>query len=233
MKIDGKQILQETYDVFIKSGFKEVMDKSDTVPESEYRQLHSKCLVPTAITIDTELMIKELEPYKFVQWGKNHQHLPRYGLALVNQSGQLIDDDPINGSLMEYNKLNPNNPLIETNCTKPTEVMNIKSLKPLSVFNDYWTRSNIFKWGDTAHFLPHIDTVVPSMWLRLWMGTEGVVVRFYNEETEELETVEYEPGRLYLIDTSIIHDAYSVKENYQLFLSVLPGASSLINSLLI
>lgn len=78
-------------------------------------------------------------------------------------------------------------------------------------------------------FLPHIDTSIPSLWLRLWMGTEGIVVRFYNEETKELESVEYEPGRVYLIDTSIIHDAYTTEDNvFQLFLSVLPSSFPIV-----
>jgi hypothetical protein len=66
------------------------------------------------------------------------------------------------------------------------------------------------------------------------MGTEGVVVRFYNEATGELESVDYEPGRVYLIDTSIVHDAYTLEDNvFQLFLSVNPHSYSTIESLLI
>ena len=232
MKIDGKKIIQETVEVFTKSGFMSLLESMPSVSESDYHSLHTKSLVKTSISIDTNKLIEQLEPYVFKQWGKNHLEVPRYGLALVNQSGELIEDDPVNGSLMAWNKEHPDSPLIETDCVKPTEVLAIPALKPLHILNDYWTRSNVFKWDNNAYFTPHIDTCIPSAWLRLWMGTEGVVVRFYNEQTEELEVVEYEPGVLYIIDTSKIHDAYSVKDNvYQLFLSVHPNCYSILKSI--
>lgn len=231
MKINAQDILQETYDVFIKAGFKEILDNSITISETDYYKLHTDFLVPTSIKIDTELFVDQVKEFKFQQWGKNHTHLPRYGLALVNKSGELIEDDPINGSLMTWNKDHPNDPIIETDCLKPTTVMNISSLNPLRIFDGYWTRSNILKWNNGAMFLPHIDTVVPSMWLRLWMSTEGLTVRYYDETLEELKEIEYEPGRVYLIDTSKIHDAYTTNDNvYQLFLSVLTTADYLISS---
>lgn len=229
MKIDKEQILSETFKAFDNEVFRHIMATNETVSVEDYYRLHSSPLTPTTIKIDTELLKKEVSEYKFVQWGKNHTHLERYGLALVNQSGELIEDDPINGSLMAWNQQNPDKPLIEIDCRTPTEVMNISSLSPLKVFDNYWTRSNIFKWNKDAYFLPHIDTSVPSLWLRLWMGTEGVVVRFYNEETKELEQLQYEPGRVYVIDTSIIHDAYATEDNvFQLFLSVLPSSFNIV-----
>ena len=234
MKINAQEILQETHDVFIKSGFKDILDNSITISKTDYYKLHTNFLVPTSIKIDIDLFVNQIQQFKFHQWGKNHTHLPRYGLALVNQTGELIDDDPINGSLMTWNKEYPNNPIIETDCVKPTPVMNITSLEPLKIFNNHWTRSNVLKWDNGAKFLPHIDTVVPSMWLRLWMGTEGLVVRQYDEQTQELKSIDYEPGRVYLIDTSIIHDAYSIKNDvYQLFLSVFTSADYLISSVIL
>lgn len=234
MKIDAEQIINETHNVFIKSGFKEILDNSITICEKDYINLHKNFLVPTSIVIDTKLLKKEVQHYNFQQWGKNHTHLPRYGLALVNKTGELIDDDPINGSLMTWNKEYPNNPLIETDCLKPTPVMNMSCLKPLQIFNGYWTRSNILKWNTGAKFLPHIDTVIPSMWLRLWMSTEGTVIRYCEKNSDELITINYEPGRVYLIDTSLIHDAYATQDNvYQLFLSVLTTACSVISSVIL
>lgn len=231
MKIDAFSIINETHEIFRKTGFMMELGKMKTVSESDYRKLHTKPLVGTSIAVDTTKLCEELAKYSFVQWGNNHTHLPRYGLALVNQTGLLVDNDPINGSLMAWNKDNPDTPLIETDCTKPTEVMSISSLEPLRIFDGYWTRSNVFKWDKGALFLPHIDTCVPSAWLRLWMATEGVVVRFYNESTGELESVDYEPGRLYIIDTSLVHDAYATEDNvYQLFLSVNPDCFGLLCS---
>jgi hypothetical protein len=110
--------------------------------------------------------------------------------------------------------------------------MSLLSLYPLSVLNDHWCRSNVLKWGKDAMFVPHIDTIVPSMWLRLWAAlSPDVVVRFFNPATGELETADYEVGRVYLIDTSIVHDAYATDEVYQLFLSVMPSAVTTLQTL--
>lgn len=156
MKIDKDSILQETFKAFDNPLFKEILDNNETVNIEDYKRLHTKCLVPTNITIDTMLLKQEVQQYKFSQWGNNHTHLKRYGLALVNQSGTLIDNDPINGSLMAWNQQNPDKPLLEIDCRKPTEVMSISSLDPLRVFDGYWTRSNIFKWDKDAYFsTPH------------------------------------------------------------------------------
>lgn len=233
MKIDKDKILTETFKAFDNPLFKDLLKNNDTVSVEDYQSIHTKPLVSTNIKIDIDLLKEQVKEFKFSQWGNNHTHLPRYGVALVNQTGELIENDPINGSLMAWNQQNPEKPLLEIDCKKQTKVMNISSLDPLRVFDNYWTRSNIFKWDNNAMFMPHIDTSVPSLWIRLWMGTEGVVVRFYNEETKELETVDYEPGRVYLIDTSIIHDAYATEDNvYQLFLSILPSGLSILKTLL-
>lgn len=234
MKIDNKQIINETLEIFVKTGFMMELEKMKTVSESDYKSLHTKPLVGVDIAIDTEKLREQLANYTFQPWGKTHLELPRYGLALVNCSGLLVDNDPINGSLMAWNKEHPTTPLIETDCTKPTEVLAIPALKPLQVLQGFWCRSNVLKWNKGALFLPHIDTCLPSPWLRLWMATEGVVVRFYNEHSGELESLDYEPGRLYIIDTSLVHDAYAVQDNvYQLFLSVNPDCFDLIRSLVV
>jgi hypothetical protein len=231
-KIDGKKIINETHEFFTKTGFMSLLETMNTVSELDYKKLHTKPLVATNITIDTVQLAKDVEPYVFQQWGDTHEYLPRYGLALVNQSGQLIDNDPINGSLVAWNKRNPDKPLLETDCTIPTEVLAIPALKPLKVLQGFWCRSNVLKWNKGGLFTPHIDTCLPSPWLRLWMASEGVVLRFYNEDTGYLVPIEYEPGRLYIIDTSIIHNANAIEDNvYQLFLSVNPDSYSILESL--
>ena len=156
--------------------------------------------------------------------------MPRYGAALINQHGTIIKDDPINGSLMAWNRDHPDQPLIETDCQTPTKLLSLKSLAPLDIFKGYCCRSNILKWDETAKFLPHIDTVVPSPWIRLWASmSNDVTLRFYNKETGCLEPVDFELGRLYVIDTSLVHDATATGNGvYQLFLSVLPTARNLI-----
>lgn len=234
MKIDADKIIQETINVFEKSGAVNFYRKcKDLIGVEDYNSLHPNFLTPLNIKIDCDLFNKEIVQYEknFEQWGNDHQHLPRYALALVNQDGTLKSKDPVNGSLMAWNRDNPTQPLIETDCVMPTEVMNISSLIPLKIFDGHWCRSNILKWNKDAFFYPHIDTVVPSMWLRLWATTSSdVVVRYFNRTTGELETIkDIELGRLYIIDTSLVHDANAVSDNvYQLFLSVLPSAKNLL-----
>lgn len=234
MKIDANKIVQETIEVFEKSGAINFYKKcKNLVGGEDYERLHPQFLTPLDIKINCDLFNKELIRYEeyFEQWGNDHQHLPRYGLALVNQDGKLKNKDPINGSLMAWNRDNPGQPLIETDCVTPTDVMTMSSLSPLNILNGHWCRSNIFKWDKNAFFFPHIDTIVPSMWIRLWaVTTPGIVVRYYNKNTDTFDVVEnIELGRVYIIDTSLVHDANAINDNvHQLFLSVLPSAKDIL-----
>ena len=71
------------------------------------------------------------------------------------------------------------------------------------------------------------------MWIRLWASMDpNLVVRFNNPITGELESIDFEPGRIYIVDTSIVHDAYATANNvYQLFLSVMPETTTLLKTL--
>ena len=238
MKINAQQIIDETIAVFEKSGAADIVRRCENVVrDEEYKRLHPFPLTATNILIDCKQFEKDIEQYQgaFEQWGRDHIHLHRYGLALVNQDGVIKTNDPINGSLMAWNRDNPTQPLIETDCTVPTEVMQMPSLESLNVFEGHWCRSNILKWNKDAFFFPHIDTIVPSMWIRLWASTSpDVTVRFFNEITGELQVEEFEPGRVYIIDTSLVHDAVATGSNvYQLFLSVLPSAVPVISAVTI
>lgn len=233
MKIDAQKIIDETVAVFEKSGAIEIYKNATLIKDEDYQRLHPCFLTPLDIKIDCELFNKEIERFNeyFEQWGNDHQHLQRYGLALVNQDGVLKKNDPINGSLMAWNRDNLSQLLLETGCLVTTEVMHMKSLKPLRVLDGHWCRSNILKWHKDAFFYPHIDTFVPSMWIRLWATTKpGLIVRYFNKNTAELEEIKnIELGRIYVIDTSIIHDARAMNNDiYQLFLSVLPSAKNLL-----
>jgi hypothetical protein len=231
MKVDAEKIINETIEVLKNSGADKLF--KEFVTEDDYRLLHPHPLTATTISIDPIQFKKEIEEWEpvFEPWGKEHTHLPRYGAALVNKNGILLKDDPINGSLMAWNKSNPSMPLIETDCRTPTELMSLPSLLSLDIFKGYWCRSNILKWDREAKFLPHIDNVVPSPWIRLWASMDNdVIIRFYNKTTGGLESVSFEPGRIYVIDTSLVHDAYATGDNsFQLFLSLIPSAVSLVS----
>lgn len=223
-KQEAQQIIDDTLRVFSQSEIQRT--KMDSLPKlnpTVYKSIHQSFLTPLDIKIDTEQFLTEIKQYdsEFVQWGKRYSHLPRLGAALVNTDGLLKgSNDPINGSLYEYNQYNSMNPIFETDCTVHTELMNLPSLEPLSVLNGHYLRSNIFKWSDTAMFVPHIDSVVPSPWIRLWATTDPstVTVNYFNGE-EYTSCTDIEAGRLYIIDTSLVHDANSTGLNYQLFLA--------------
>lgn len=240
MIVDADKIIEDTIRVFQTSEIqkKKFAEITNYVSQEQYETIHPVALTPLDVEIDCEKFLTEIQTYSnyFYQWGTQHQHLPRYGLAAVNQDGVLKSSDPINGSLYEWNNAHPDAPLLESDCLVPTQVMTMESLKPLSVFDGHWCRSNIFKWNQGAEFYPHIDAIVPSPWIRLWGTTnpEGLDVRFHNPRTRRMERVEgIKAGRIYVIDTSIVHDAISHdNDTYQFFLSVLPSAYDTILRLL-
>jgi hypothetical protein len=208
----------------------------DFVSEDDYYSIHRRELTPLNLKFDAEFFSKEVEIYDnfFEPWGKDFDY-PRFGLALVNQTGQLHKNDTANCSLMEWNKNNPKEPLIENDFQKPTPVLRMPSLKPLKIFEDYWYRSNVFRLEKGATFQPHIDTIVPSPWLRLWATTDpdATVVRFWDPMKKDLRIITgIEAGRIYLLDSSLVHDAYYHDLVYNLFLCLSPRAFPIIESLL-
>lgn len=237
--IDADQIITNTKEVFFKSKIqKEKYSKiTEFIDLEEYKALHKTFLTPLAIKIDVSNFLEEIKQFDnfFEPWGNEHRHLPRFGLALVNQDGSFKSKDPINGSLYEWNKNNPNEPIIESDCRSITPAMNLDSLRPLNIFNGHWYRSNILKWHEGAEFKPHIDAIIPSPWLRLWGTTSStdMEIRFWNPSSKKMQAVyNIEPGRIYLIDTSLVHDAESFGDVFQFFLSVDPGCSKKIKSLI-
>jgi hypothetical protein len=231
--IDADKIIADTRQVFNHINLSQMA----TVSEYDYTSIHPSPLTPTNIKIDCNLFLSEIRRYSdhFYQWGTEHTQLPRYGLALVNQDGVLKNNDPINGSLYEWNKKHTDSPLLETDCLTSTPVMSMESLKPLSVLKNHWCRSNVLHWEESAMFFPHVDTVVPSPWIRLWATTDPTTINicFWNKNTCNMESVTgIESGRIYIIDTSLVHDAHATGSNYQLFLSVLPNAVDIIRNLI-
>jgi hypothetical protein len=228
--IDVKEIIDSTLRVFEHTE----LGKLKSVNETDYRTIHTSPLVPLDIKIDIDLFKKEIENFPFEQWGGKHLHLPRYGLAVVNQDGVIKNHDPINGSLHEWNSNNKSSAILETDCLVPTAVMDIESMQPLRIFDNHWCRSNILKWHTGAEFKPHIDTVIPSPWIRLWGTTGDIELNFYNEFGKITDMPKIEQGRIYLIDTSLVHDARCANGTvYQFFLSVLPSAYNIVNSILL
>ena len=240
MIVDVDKVISETMDVFTKSGALERFKTfTDVIDKTEYQQFHPTPLTPLDIKIDCNQFMTDIKVYDnyFEQWGTTHTQLPRYGLALVNEHGVLHNNDPVNGSMMAWNKQHPGVPFLDVDFTTPTPVLSMPSLSPLNVFDSHWCRSNIFKWHAGAEFYPHIDTVVPSLWFRLWGCTDAnnLCIRFYDKTTGQMKTVDdIESGRLYIINTSLVHDASAIADNtYQLFLSVKPSARAILSKYIV
>lgn len=232
--LNVKEIIDETVKVF--SNNKDKFEKLPVLDYEKYYSLHSSPLVPLNIKIDCLQFLKDIEQFKenFQIWGTKNIDQKRFGLSLVNMNGIIYSEkqDPINGSLYEWNNLNPDFPLIESDFLIPTPALNIPSLDPLRIFDGKWSRSNILKWKKDAAFKPHIDAIIPTPWIRLWGTTnaDNIKLNFYNDNNQLIEIPSIESGRIYLIDTVLVHEAKCTGEdiNYQFFLSVLPDAYDLL-----
>jgi hypothetical protein len=234
--MDITQIIPNTVKVFTSNSLARKMQELPCVDEEKYKLLHKRFLTPLDIKINVDQFIKEIEYYNsfFQPWGNNT--LTRYGLPLVNYNGKYDNElDPTNNSLTDWNKKNPDNQLIETDFRTTTDVLNLSSLKSLRVFDGTWCRSNILKWNNGAGFKPHIDAIIPCHWLRLWGTTSAKSFELgYYKDNEWVVVQDIEPGRIYLIDTVLIHKAKSTSDEtiYQFFISVDPSAINLIERLI-
>ena len=242
LTIDSKQILEDTNKGFMgnsiqKAKFDSLAESVGKIPEHLYKELYNKPLVRTTIKIDVDQFEREIPRYDnwFAQWGHTFAHLPRKAVALTNIDGVLKDNDPVNKSLYEYNIDNPTAPLLDCDFTKPTEILDLPSLQPLRELDPYWCRSNILRWDKGAHFYPHIDCTVDGVyWLRLWGTTSNNCrLRFQGNDPNVIEEHDdIEPGRIYLIDTSLIHDARCIEgRTYQFFLATLPQSFFLLQDI--
>jgi len=117
----------------------------------------------------------------------------------------------------------------------PTEMLNASCFDPLESLKPYMLRSCILKWHDTGHFKPHTDTWIPSEIIRLWGTNDPDNMRLQFDKDGKrcspfdvtstdfnlVPSEKVEAGRLYVIDTHIIHDALATGDNvYQFFIAL-------------
>jgi len=179
-----------------------------------YEKLHKTPLVPLDMMLDIEEIMYWYEEHFYV-WGENKPHLKnRKGLALINLDGQFSKNDPSLGPLDIYNN-NHSIHYLEPDFRTPTIAFKEKCFDPLRSFD--LCRSSILSWTDGDHFVPHTDVVIPTVNLRLWGASNPYVELKFNGEA-----VDFEPGRVYLIDTSITHEARSIDYVYQFFIGLQP-----------
>lgn len=177
---------------------------------SKYYRLHTDAILPTKIKIDIDLFRKEIVKYHnlFRQWGNNRNYLPRYGISLVNYTGDIYGENDIACSpLDQYNAgVKKEDHLTEFDFNKKTELFaNLKSLDSLNLISEFMLRSNILLWHKHANFIPHIDTAPLNNYnLRLWGTDDPSNYNFYFLN-KQVNMDDIEPGRIYLIDTTIWH----------------------------
>ena len=239
--------------------------------KTEYYNLHTDLLLPLDIKVDVELFKLEMDMYKGKKyhWGDLYTQYPRYAYPLVNLNGKNNNEiEPACYPLDRWNFIQTglentkenfddflfnisqfsNEHLFEINFTKPTKLMNFKSLKVLDPIKEYMTRSCILKWDTMGHFNPHFDSWHPTRWLRLWgttdpdkmklrykTGGEANVLNKVTDKWEYYEPVEnIEAGRLYLHDSIRWHDAFAYDDEvYQFFISLNIDAYEIIKTRII
>jgi len=194
------------------------------VSEKDYVALHSSFLQPTTIKLDIPLIKEELGQYKkyFVKMPHLTMDLPRYAIPLTNETGILNESDPACVSFHKLNDWDTRRIYLDSAFDVPTPVYYLSGFEPLRVFDNHFARTLFLYWTQGGLFVPHIDTLKRSSILRLWMGTENITLRY--AVNNELVECEFEPGRVYIIDTSIVHDAQCNREDgYQLFMALKPS----------
>lgn len=212
---------------------------ADDLPKltlQQFNELHKDYIIPLDIKIDVENFKREIEPYrsKFRQWGTKYTEFPRYGISLFNLTGSLDDDiDPSCWPLDQWWKEHPDKIYWDHDFNKATELMELPSLDVLKVIEPYMVRSNILLWNTTGHFKPHIDMVSEYIThFRLWGVTtddNGYTLKYGDKHIKG-----FEPGRLYLIDTIKMHEAYATEDDvFTFFLAVDIKSKELIESLCI
>jgi len=221
---------------------KESMEKEDSLSIEEYNTLHEgKFIIPLDYKIDIELFGKEIQDYRlaFRRWGEKHMHVPRFGIPLTNLNGDLRNNpEPCCYPLDQWCDANPNSKYSDQDFNVPTELLDCSCFDVINELKEYMIRSCVLYWGKDAYFMPHVDTWLPSKILRLW-GTSDATkqdLRHYydyngNDTTKGYKIIDnIESGRLYLMDTSLMHTGNAFDNVYQFFIALNVNAYNLLEN---
>ena len=196
---------------------------------NDYHRLHEgKFIIPLQYKIDLNLFYDEIKNFTnaFRRWGEKHLHVPRFGIPLTNLNGDLRNNpEPCCYPLDQWNNTYKQQ-YWDYDFTVPTELLKCACFDILEEIKPYMIRSCVLYWGKGAYFWPHIDTLLPSNILRLW-GTSDANkqdLRLYDnyDAIDKGYTVidNIESGRLYLMDTSLIHTGTAFGDVYQFFIAL-------------
>lgn len=210
--LQGQSLKPKTHPVFKK------YEASEKLDVDKYWEIHTNFLVPTKLKIDIDLYESQISQYRtyFKPWGQNRPKLNdiRQGLPLVNLDGSYTNENDISiGPLDDHNSRHPENCYLENDFTIHTDILNLSCFDVLDPVKEYLCRSSILGWKEGANFAPHWDIILPTVNLRLW-GTNNpnnVCLR-YKDGDEMVSCSAVEPGTLYLIETSTVHDALCTQD---------------------
>lgn len=182
----------------------------DSLTVEQYEALHPKPLTPIPFRIDVEQFNSQIFKYKqyLKQWGPEHAQFPRYGLPIVNLTGNIDDNvDPSCAPLDTWWE-HTGQAYWDHDFTVPTEILSLPCFDPIESLKPYMLRSNILWWDKLGHFKPHIDALKEHcVNLRVWGTNRTDAVIIFNGIKYN-----FEPGQLYLIDTTILHEAHAVND---------------------
>lgn len=202
--------VQSNVNVFSTPLIKEKIKKLPLVSQKDYREIHREFLTPLDMSVDCNELAIQIDlfaPY-FKKWGNKRDDMLRSGCALCNIDGKIDQIDNTIGSLFDWCKQHPNNPILESDCRMLTPLMQTPCLSFLHPFTSFFYRSSILKWEQGAHFTPHIDNHFPYPWIRLWATTdERVELNYWSADGKKHSCKNIQKGRLYIIDTSLVHEA--------------------------
>ncbi len=162
---------------------------------------------------------QQLQPFGhlFRRWGNSHLDWPRYGIPLCNLTGRLDDKvDPSCWPLDKWWEAHPDKIYWDHDFNKPTPLLDLPVFDSIQRIKPFMIRSNLLKWDTTGQFVPHVD-MVPELitHVRLWGTTE--TPDNYSLKCEGLREWDFEPGRLYLIDTLSQHSAEALVDDAHTF----------------
>lgn len=188
----------------------------------------------------------------FRSWGRKKQHMPRYAIPLVNENGSLHNNPDICGMPLDEWNWQYDGTLNEDwkddkSFHTPTKVLSEPCFNAMDPIKKFMLRSLVLRWDAKTLFYPHTDVWFPAPIVRIWGTDDPTVTRIQFDrlfrrvegdedpdfhppkawakmphEVEDYPPEEIEPGRLYVMDTNIIHAARTVEDRvgYQFFIAL-------------
>lgn len=218
------------------------------IDSTVYNTIHSDLeFRPLNFTVDLEKFNSEVISLKdkFESWGVRKTELSRKGLALTDTKTKVKHDyesGPANWPLDVWNWYHPDKPLADVDFDQLSKyARHFESLKEImDTFAPYLGRTNVTWWNNGDHFTKHFDVSIERpvnyrLWMsnhtghehELWMGG-----RDKNDPMTQI-SLDMEPGRLYLIDTSRYHAGGATVNNvFSLLVTLKPSATDLLYRLL-